>query len=192
MVPLATLFAILREKADNDAVRDKLIRWYWGGIFGELYGSAVESQFANDVPEVMSWIDGGEEPSTVVKCNFAPGRLYTLKSRLSAAYKGLYAILIRDGGLDFLSGVPINIQTYFYERIDIHHIFPKDYCKKPDSGAHDYDSIINKAPISTMTNRIIGGNAPKIYLKKLIDDKGIKEDRLDTILASHVIDANAL
>ena len=56
LVPLATFFAILREKADNDAVRDKLIRWYWCGIFGELYGSAVESQFANDVPEVINWI----------------------------------------------------------------------------------------------------------------------------------------
>ncbi|TRZ93034.1 MAG: DUF262 domain-containing protein [Dehalococcoidia bacterium] len=191
LVPLATLFAILREKANNDAVREKLIQWYWCGVFGELYGGAIESRFANDLQQVLSWIDGGEEPNTVVECNFAPTRLHTLKTRLSAAYKGLYAILMRDGGLDFLSGVPINVQTYFGARIDIHHIFPKDYCKKLGSGAHDYDSIINKAPISGDTNRIIGGNAPKIYLRKLID-KGTKEDRLDTILASHVIDATAL
>lgn len=192
LVPLATLFAILRESANNDTIRDKLIRWYWCGVFGELYGSAVESQFANDVPEVLRWIDGGEEPSAVIKCNFTPGRLYTLRSRLSAAYKGLYALLMRDGGLDFLSGVPINVSTYFNEKIDIHHIFPKHYCKKPDSGAHDFDSIINKSPISAETNRMIGGNAPGVYIKKLIDEKGIKEERLDTILASHVIDAPAL
>jgi hypothetical protein len=192
LVPLATLFALLREKADNDAVREKLIRWYWCGVFGELYGSAVESRFANDVPEVLAWIKGGKEPSTVVECNFAPVRLYTLKSRLSAAYKGLHAILIRDGGLDFLSGVPVNVQTYFDEKIDVHHIFPKDYCKKPESKAHDFDSIVNKTPISAATNRIIGGNAPSIYIKKLINEKGIKEQRLDTILASHVIDTAAL
>ena len=192
LVPLATLFAILREKADNDTVRGKLIRWYWCGVFGELYGSAVESRFANDVPQVLEWIDNGKEPVTVSDCNFAPSRLYTLKSRLSAAYKGLYAILMRDGGRDFLSGVPINVQTYFDEKIDIHHIFPKHYCKKLESVAHDYDSIINKTPLSRDTNRIIGGNAPKIYLKKLVDDKGIREDRLDAILASHVIDATAL
>jgi len=192
LVPLATLFAILRERANNDAVREKLIRWYWCGIFGELYGSAVESRFANDVPEVLRWIDGDKEPSAVIECNFAPGRLYTLKSRLSAAYKGLYAILMRDGGLDFLSGVPINVSTYFNEKIDIHHIFPKHYCKRPDSGAHDFDSIINKAPISAETNRIIGGNAPSVYIGKLINERGIKEERLDTILASHVIDASAL
>jgi len=192
LVPLATLFAILRERANNDAVREKLIRWYWCGIFGELYGSAVESRFANDVPEVLRWIDGDKEPSAVIECNFAPGRLYTLKSRLSAAYKGLYAILMRDGGLDFLSGVPINVSTYFNEKIDIHHIFPKHYCKRPDSGAHDFDSIINKAPISAETNRIIGGNAPSVYIGKLINERGIKEERLDTILASHVIDAAAL
>jgi hypothetical protein len=192
LVPLATLFAILREKADNDTIREKLIHWYWCGVFGELYGSAVESQFANDVPEVLLWIGGGEEPSAVTKCNFTPGRLYTLKSRLSAAYKGLYALLMRDGGLDFLSGVPINVSTYFDQKIDIHHIFPQNYCKKPHSGAHDFDSIINKTPISAETNRIIGGNAPSIYLRKLIQERGIKEERLDTILASHVIDAAAL
>lgn len=191
VVPLAALFAILREKANNDAVREKLIQWYWCGVFGELYGGAIESRFANDLQQVLSWIDGGEEPNTVAECNFAPTRLHTLKTRLSAAYKGLYAILMRDGGLDFLSSVPINVQTYFGARIDIHHIFPKDYCKKLGSEAHDYDSIINKTPISGDTNRIIGGNAPKIYLRKLID-KGTKEDRLDTILASHVIDATAL
>ena len=192
LVPLATLFAILRERADNDTVRDKLIRWYWCGVFGELYGSGVESQFANDIPEVLRWIDDGGEPSAVIRCNFAPSRLYTLRSRLSAAYKGLYALLMRDGGLDFLSGVPINVSTYFDQKIDIHHIFPKNYCKKPDSGAHDYDSIVNKTPISAETNRIIGGNAPNVYVRKLIEEKGIKEDRLDTILASHVIDAATL
>jgi len=192
LVPLATLFAILRERANNDTVRDKLIRWYWCGVFGELYGSGVESQFANDIPEVLRWIDDGGEPSAVIRCNFAPSRLYTLRSRLSAAYKGLYALLMRDGGLDFLSGVPINVSTYFDQKIDIHHIFPKNYCKKPDSGAHDFDSIINKTPISAETNKIIGGNAPNVYVRKLIEEKGIKEERLDTILASHVIDAAAL
>src|SRR3712207_8624804 len=45
--------------------------------------------------------------------NFAPARLLTLRPRNSAAYKGLYALLMRDGALDFRSGYPIDLQTYF-------------------------------------------------------------------------------
>jgi hypothetical protein len=29
----------------------KLIRWYWCGIFGELYGGAIETRFAKDLPQ---------------------------------------------------------------------------------------------------------------------------------------------
>jgi len=41
------------------------MRWYWNGVFGELYSSAVESRYAKDFIEVPAWIKGGSEPSTV-------------------------------------------------------------------------------------------------------------------------------
>ncbi len=34
-------------------------RWYWCGVFGELYGGANESRFAYDMQEVLAWLDGG-------------------------------------------------------------------------------------------------------------------------------------
>jgi hypothetical protein len=67
---------------------------------------------------------------TVKEASFDPERLNTLRTRNSAAYKGIYALLMRDGGKDFRTGEPINIQTYFDDSIDIHHIFPQDWCKK--------------------------------------------------------------
>ena len=192
LVPLSALFTVLGDKADNDAVRAKLIYWYWCGVFGELFGSAVETRFAKDVIEVLDWIEGGDEPSTIIDCNFAPIRLYTLKSRRSAAYKGLFALLIRDTGLDFRTGEPIDVQMYFDDKIDIHHIFPRDYCKKVGIEAKYYDSIINKTPLSARTNKIIGGKAPSVYLQSLVQQTGIKEDRIDQILTSHVIDMDAI
>ena len=33
---------------EHQAVREKVVRWYWNGVFGELYGSAVESRIARD------------------------------------------------------------------------------------------------------------------------------------------------
>ena len=36
-----------------------LIRWYWNGVFGELYGSAVETRIARDFMEVPAWHERG-------------------------------------------------------------------------------------------------------------------------------------
>jgi len=192
LVPLSTLLALLGDKADNDVVREKLIRWFWCGVFGELYGSAVETRMARDLLEVSNWIDGADEPSTVIECNFVPARLHTLRTRNSAAYKGLYALLMRDKCLDFRTGEPIDVQTYFEDYIDVHHIFPRHWCEGNNIEPRFYNSIINKTPLAYRTNRIIGGNAPSFYLQKLREDTGITEERQDEILESHVIDVDAL
>ena len=44
----------------------------------------------------LSWIrDNGSEPRTVYDAQFAPTRLLTLRTRRSAAYKGIHALLLR-------------------------------------------------------------------------------------------------
>src|SRR5207249_3931165 len=136
----------------------------------------------------LAWIDGGPEPTTITDANFVPARLLTLRTRNSAAYKGLYALLMRDGGLDFRTGYAIDLQTYFDESIDIHHIFPQAWCKANGIDAKRCDSIVNKTAISAKTNRMIGGNAPSNYLGKLQKNSGIDAARMDEILRSHVID----
>jgi hypothetical protein len=39
-----------------------------------------------------------------------------MRSRNSAAYKGLHALLMHDGCLDFRTGYQYDLQTYFDER----------------------------------------------------------------------------
>ena len=192
LVPLAAIFTFLGNKADNDGVRSKIARWFWCGIFGELYGGAIETRFAKDVPEVIAWINEGSEPSTITDANFASNRLYTLRTRNSAAYKGLYALLIKNGGLDFRTGEEITIQMYFDDKIDIHHIFPQKYCKENGIDPKRCDCIINKTGVSARTNRIIGGNPPNVYLEKIMKQAGINNERMDEILRSHVIDPKFL
>lgn len=192
LVPLTAVLAILDDKADGDVVRNKIVRWFWCGVFGELYGSAIETRFARDVIEILAWIGGKEEPTTITDSSFAQNRLETLHTRNSAAYKGLYALLMRDGCLDFRTGVPIEVQTYFSDAIDIHHIFPRSWCQKNKMEARFYDSIINKTALSDRTNRVIGGSAPSVYLKTIREGEGIDEKRQAEILDSHVIDTYAL
>ena len=192
IVALAAILADIGDSWDHDANRAKLVRWYWNGVFGELYGSAVETRIARDFMEVPQWLEGGPEPSTVSETMFRPDRLKTMRMRLSAAYKGVNALLMKEGAQDFRSGQKFDHTVFFGENVDIHHIFPQDWCKKHDIEPKVYDSIINKTPLSYRTNRIIGGVAPSEYLAKL--EKGTKESppiepqRLDGFLASHLID----
>ncbi len=192
VVPLAAILTDLGEAAEHDTVNAKLVRWYWNGVFGELYGSAVESRFARDFLEVPPWIQGtGGLPSTIQDATFSPDRLKTMRMRLSAAYKGVNALLMNVGAIDWRSGQKFNDIVFFDESVDIHHIFPKKWCEDRNKPP-EYDSIINKTPLSGRTNRIIGGVAPSIYLAKLQNGGAgtppIASDKLDTYLVSHLID----
>ena len=79
----------------------KLEQWFWSGVFGEAYGGTVETQFALDLEEVARWIRGGPTPRLVVEATFTPERLLTLRTRNSAAYKGLYALQMKNGARDW-------------------------------------------------------------------------------------------
>jgi len=192
LVPFAAIFTVLGDSADSDGVKAKLARWYWCGILGELYGAAVETRFARDLPEVIGWVSDGPEPSTISDANFIPDRLYTLRTRNSAAYKGLHALLLRDGCLDFRTGDNIDEQLYFEDAIDIHHLFPQHWCKDNKIDMRRCDCIVNKTPISAKTNRIIGGNAPSIYLPRIQQSSGCDENRMEQILESHIVVPNYL
>jgi hypothetical protein len=187
LVPLAAVIARIGPKWEVDGVRRKLARWYWSGVFGELYGGAVETRFANDLVDLLAWIDGAEEPRTVKEALFDPNRLSTLRTRNSAAYKGLHAILMRDGGLDFRTGDPINLTTFWEERVDIHHIFPRRWCEAANIPRRRYDSIINKTALTARTNKIIGGHAPSAYLTRLEKQAGMSPERIDEVLQTHAI-----
>ena len=60
----------------------------------------------------------------------------------------------------------MDFTVYKSENVDIHHIFPKDYCEDKKLPKQKWNSIINKTPISYSTNRTIGGVAPSKYLIK--------------------------
>lgn len=196
IVALAAILADIGDRWEHEANRAKLIRWYWNGVFGELYGSAIESRIARDFMEVPAWLAGGQEPTTVSETMFRSDRLKTMRMRLSAAYKGVNALLMKEGAQDFRSGQRFDHTVFFGENVDIHHIFPQDWCKRQGIKQAVYDSIINKTPLSYRTNRMIGGAAPSEYLTKLEAgnhaNPPIAEDRLDGYLSSHLVDPKLL
>lgn len=188
LVPMAAILAKLGTEIDNIGNKNKLMRWFWCGVFGELYGSANETRYALDMIQVVDWIvANGTEPKTIYDANFSPSRLHTLRTRNSAAYKGVYAILMDENTKDWLSATKIDFSTYFSESIDIHHIFPVAWCSKNNILRDDFDSIINKTPLSGRTNRIVSGDAPSKYLARLKKNAGASDEEFEQILRSHVV-----
>lgn len=188
LVPMAAILAELGNKINNVGNKNKLMRWFWCGVFGELYGSANETRYALDMIQVTDWIENNsEEPKTIYDANFSPSRLNTLRTRNSAAYKGIYALLMDDNTKDWLSATKIDFSTYFSESIDIHHIFPVAWCEKNNIPRNDFDCIINKTPLSGRTNRIVSGDAPSKYLERLKKHAGVSDEEFNDILLSHVV-----
>jgi len=188
LVSLAAIFVDLGREGETEGARQKIARWYWCGVLGELYGGAIESRFTRDLPEVVAMVRGeATEPITIQESSFQPNRLLTLRTRNSAAYKGLYALLMRDGGRDFRTGEPIEAQTFFDDKVDIHHIFPEKWCKAARIEPGIYNSIINKTALAARTNRQIGGRAPSKYLPAIEKAAGVGTERMDEILRSHCI-----
>lgn len=193
LVPLAAILVDLHHDGEPEGARQKIARWYWCGVLGELYGGTTETRFARDLPEVVAMVRGDQvEPVTIQESHFQANRLLTLRTRNSAAYKGLYALLMRDGACDFRTGDPIEAQTFFDDKVDIHHIFPEKWCKANGIEPSIYNSIINKTALAARTNRKIGGRAPSEYLLAIEKAAGIGAAEMDEILRSHCIAPDAL
>ncbi|MCA2550486.1 MAG: DUF262 domain-containing protein [Pseudanabaena sp.] len=194
LVPLAAVMALLGDRWLEHKVYEKIARWFWCGILGELYGGAVETRMALDIQELMDWIEGIEkEPSTIRDANFQPMRLETLRSRNSAAYKGINVLLQREGAKDFFWKIAIkdlDENDWEERKLDIHHIFPKSWCDRQGIPASRYNSIINKTPISFKANRTIGGKAPSDYLSHIQNHPSVQlnEEDMNAILMTHYID----
>ncbi|OLZ56153.1 GmrSD restriction endonuclease domain-containing protein [Amycolatopsis keratiniphila] len=193
LVPLTAILVVLGDTAEGLGVRQKLQQWYWCGVFGEMYGGSTETRFANDLPDVVAWVtEGGPEPRTVREAQFQAERLLTLRTRNSAAYKGIYAMLMKRGGRDFRTGETIDVQAYLDDAIDVHHIFPQRWCSANGIADAIANSIVNKTAIDARTNHRIGSNAPSKYLARIQSGDKVSATDLDAIIRSHDIDTVAL
>ena len=192
LVPLAAVLTRVGNRWLEPRIYDKLTRWFWSGVLGELYGGAVETRMANDYEELLGWFkDDDALPRTVREANFQPDRFDTLRSRLSAAYKGINVLVLREGSKDWYWKATIQELDTDEIALDIHHIFPRDWCERQDRRIERdrYDSILNKTPISYIANRKIGGEAPSRYLPRLqrVDQVALNDSEMDELLASHAL-----
>lgn len=194
LVPLSVIRVILGGEADTHGTKDRIKQWYWSGILGELYGSTTETRFARDVEQVPDWATGKTTsiPTTLNEANFVENRLYTLQTRNSAAYKGIYALTIGQGAKDWIRDVSFDKVQYSALATDIHHIFPKKWCEDQKLDKAWWNSIVNKTPLAYDTNRAIGGAAPSIYLKRVETKAHLDTVKVDALISTHGVNPKAM
>lgn len=194
LVPLAAVLSELGDRWREPRIHDRLSQWFWCGVLGELYGRTVETRIANDFEEILPWatsfdVNGTPRPRTISEAAFQESRLDTLRTRLSAAYKGLNVLVLREGAKDFFWKDTIQNLHNEGMALNIHHIFPRAWCKDKGIKSSIYDSVVNKTPISSKANHMIGRKAPSEYLSALESNPqvGLSEDEMNDILATHRI-----
>lgn len=194
LVPLAAIKVVLGKQADLISVSERLVRWYWCGVLGELYGSAIESRFARDIEMVPPWATDGAAPvpRTVQDASFTESRLHSLRTRNAAAYKGIAALILAGGARDWMEDKALDKVQYVDLAVDIHHIFPQKWCDTNGIDAEHRESVVNKTTISARTNRTIGGVAPSSYLPVIETRAQIDSTHLDELVATHLIPADFL
>lgn len=194
LVPLAAIKVALGKDADLHSVRARLARWFWSGVFGELYGSAIETRFARDLESVPDWCreESASTPRTVVDANFIESRLHSMRTRNSAAYKGVMALIMANDSKDWMEDKTFGAVQYKDMSVDIHHIFPQAWCYRNKIDDEHRESVVNKTMLSARTNRVIGGVAPSTYVGKIERNAKISSTELDELLKPHLVDPEAL
>lgn len=187
-VALASIFAIAGKAAKAAAGKERLSLWFWRTALAEDYGTSPESKLAKDAEEVSRWLQGGEEPERMRLLTFNPDRLDSLRMRVSAAYRAFAALLLREGCRNFITGQPADITTFAGDPMDVHHIFPRQWCEARGIRPEVYDSILNKTPLTAASNRAIGGHAPSEYLRRIEEAQGLTPAEMDAVLRSHRIE----
>jgi hypothetical protein len=196
VTPLAALLSRLGARWREPRVFDKIARWFWCGVLGELYHGGTETRIALDLQQLVDWIERPEapEPITVSGASFHENRLDTLRTRTSAAYRGLYVLMQREDTRDLFWKSKMRDLESDGLGIDIHHIFPRQWCLEHGIEPKVFNAVVNKTAISYKANRMIGGRAPSAYLEQLQGHAQVQLDdtAMDALLAGHRIDAASL
>lgn len=195
LISLAIFHVLLGERAEQHAVRARLDQWFWCGVLGEQYGATIETKLSRDAEQVPAWAKGGssELPDTLARATFAESRLGSLRTRQSAAYKGVYALLMAQDRptKDWMLDRDLDFTAYDELQVDIHHVFPQKWCN--ENGIEDWrrESIVNKTPLAKSTNIRLSGDSPAVYMHRL-DAKGLTPEQVDQQVATHAIDPSLL
>lgn len=171
---------------------DRLVRWYWSAALSRDYSGSSDSIMSQDFREMKTWFEEpGKTPERIqtVNADFVENSLDLQHTTQGGRYKSVLGLYGLNTPKDFHTGRRLG--TYNTERIDDHHIFPKNVSgmSLPSERKH---SILNRALILDETNRTrIGSKKPSEYLSdiEIAADESVEERLRPHLIPSEAVDA---
>ncbi len=191
LVPLAAVWEeITGVKGPNKAnVLARVKQFFWCSVFMTNYDQGANSQAGADFAKLRYWLFDStlDAPEAVARFSLTDETIASATTRRKALYSGLLALTVTSGARDFHSGLKLTAEKVKADKIDSHHVFPKNFLAK---GAYGRSSelILNRALIDPVTNKAIGSKAPSIYFAGLREAQD--DGELIEIMRSHLIDAD--
>lgn len=162
------------EKLPADDLERLVRRWYAMSILSGRYTGSPETAFDVDIRQIearglVAYADSvieNELPPT-----FWTGMLPQLMDTSSGqspyllAYKAAQ-VKLKDKG--FLSR-DITVHDLLMNRVDVHHVFPRNHLKKQGLARGRYNQIANFVLAQSEINIAIGDRAPESYFKQLAE-----------------------
>jgi hypothetical protein len=193
LVPMGALWIRLggTKGAAIAAAKEKLSQWFWASVFSQAYEKGPSSRAVADYKELTAWIfENGSEPRVFRRLAFSPRSFYDVTVKQRALYRGTLALILSNGAKDFHKGDVIRYDYLISNKVDDHHIFPKNFLKKKSVTESQVQCVLNRTLIDKSTNLRISDNAPSKYLKEII--KAVGEPSCAAMLASHGISMDTM
>jgi len=196
---IPVLGAILWEyKGDIDDINFKHIlkKWYWSAVFSEDYSGSSDSVMAKDFRDWKEWINNGKSIERINRINQKFINELDLKSvkKGSAQYNAVICVLALNNAKDFYKGQIVGTGDYANDKINDHHIFPKQAQGLDPEKSRTFDNIkdfiVNRTLLLDETNNKIKNKKPSQYIAEMIDKYG-NEEKVKSILAEHLITEKA-
>ncbi len=179
----------------------KIEQYFWASIFTTNFDQGGASQAQKDYGDLVAWLrDEKDEkgapqlPEALGVLRVTADSLLAATVRKTALLKGVMALTVRAGARDFHKGQALTQAVYIEDKVNSHHIFPKRRLtdKSPataiDPGGYSPELILNRTLIDAKTNGRIHAKKPSVYVGEMREE----DDGVGSLLASHLIDAEAL
>lgn len=186
-------FAAIKSYLENSKLKSqidahsKIRKWYWSSIFTNRYSSSVESTSAKDFQDMKKWFDDDiAQPSMVDEFieMYKSLDFISDNQKGSAIYNAIFNLFVINEARDWST-----FELPEYDKLDDHHIVPNAAFKK--IAGSSINSILNRTPLSSKTNRhIIGARMPNVYLKEMFDNND--EKKVYRVLESHLLSKKAV
>jgi hypothetical protein len=175
-VDFAFILFLLARKEDVPAYEiEHLVRkWFVMSILTGRYSGSTESAIDQDVRQIKNY-GALSHTSSVFDATLTDSFWSSLlpqemdtSSGISPYFLAYEAAQVKMKDKGFLSR-DIEVSSLLVNRVDVHHLFPREYLKKKGLQRGQYNQIANYALAQSEINISIGDKAPKDYFKILLD-----------------------